>query len=96
MAQRRAVDFAARQKSRMRVNGRLRIEETVLGDEISQVEICLVKRAHRADVFPVTLKNERAHMSIFYRLRNDVLAKVNQLIVETFHEHVAVENIDTH
>ena len=65
LPQRRAINFAPRQKSRMRINRRFGIEEAVLWNEISQVEVRFIKRAHRSDVFPVTLENERVDMSIF-------------------------------
>src|SRR5205823_395090 len=76
LPQRRAIDFASRQKSRMRINRRLGIKEAVLRDEIGQVEVRFVKRAHRSDVFPVTLENERIHLSIFDSMRNDLFAEI--------------------
>ena len=65
LPQSRAIDFAAGQKPRMGINRRFGVEKTVLWDEIGQVEVRFIKRAHRSDVFPVTLENERVDMSIF-------------------------------
>ena len=96
LPQRRAIHLAAGQKSRMCVNRCFGVEETVFRNEIGQVEVRFIKRADRPDVFPVALEDERVHMSIFDRLRNDVFAEILEIVVETFNEHVAIENINAH
>ena len=91
-----AVDFAAWQKARMRINRRFRVEETVFRHKVRKIEIRFIKSADRSDIFPVTFKNERAHMSIFDRVRNDVFAKIDQIIFQAFDQDVAIENINAH
>src|SRR2546429_3112761 len=52
-----AIDFASRQKARMRVNRGLGLKETVFGHYIREIQIRLVESADCSDVFPITLKN---------------------------------------
>src|ERR1043166_4075893 len=61
------VDFASRQKARMRVDRRLRIKEAVLGHHVGEIQVRLIKGPDCSDVFPVTLKDKRADMPIFDR-----------------------------
>src|SRR5216117_656398 len=60
-----AVNFASRQKTRMRIDRRLGFEKTVFRHDVREIEIRLVKRANRSDVLPVTFKDKRADMPIF-------------------------------
>ena len=62
-----AVDLASRQKTRMRVDRRLGLEEAVFGHDVGEIEIRFVEGADRSDVFPVALKDKRADMPIFDR-----------------------------
>ena len=96
LPQRCAVDFAARQKTRMRIDRRVGLKETVFRHDIGQVEIRLVKRADRSDVFPVALEDERADVPILDRRRNDVFAEIDQIVLQTFDQHVAIENVNAH
>src|SRR5206468_8199089 len=57
LSQSGAVDFAAGQKTRMRINRRLRFEETVCRYEVGEIEIGLIKSADRSDVLPVAVEN---------------------------------------
>src|SRR6266436_2267324 len=66
LPERGSIDFAARQKEGMGVNRRLGIEETVFRHKIGQIEICLIKSPNRSDIFPISLVDKGAHMSIFY------------------------------
>src|SRR4029077_7687004 len=92
----RAVNFATRQKTRMRVDRRVRLEKAIFWDEVSEVQICLVKRANRSDVLPVALEDERADMPIFDRRRDNVISEIDQIVFQRFYQHIPVENINAH
>src|SRR5437588_1315600 len=80
----------------MRVNWGLGIEETVFRHEIGQIQICLIKSSDRSDVLPISLINKRAYMSIFNRVRNDVFSEIDQIVFQTFDEHLPVEDVNSH
>src|SRR5436309_15674932 len=80
----------------MRVNRRLGLEETVFRYDIGQVQIRLVKSANRSDVLPVSLINKRADMPVFDCVWDDVFSKINQIIFQTFNQHLAIEYINSH
>ena len=96
LTQSRPVDFAAGQKPRMRVNRRLGVKKTVFRNKVGQIEVRLVKRADGTDIFPIALENECTHMSILDRSRNDMFAEILQFIVQALHEHLPVENVNSH
>src|SRR6476620_12037518 len=96
LAQRCAVNFAARQKTRMRIDRRVGLKETIFWNYISQIEISLVKCADRSDVFPVTFEDKRADMPIFDRRWNNVFTEIEQITLQAFDEHLPVENINAH
>ena len=97
LAQGRAVDFAAGQETRVRVDRRIGFEETVGGNQVGEVEIGFVKRADRSDVLPVAVKNVGAARCAFLnRGRNDVLAEIDEIVVQTLDQHVAIEDVDAH
>ena len=51
----------------MRVDRSLGLEEAVLGHYIGEIQIRFVESTDCSDVFPITLKNERADMPVFDR-----------------------------
>src|SRR5205085_11096477 len=69
------VDFAARQKTRMRIDWRLRLEEAVFRHQVSEVQVRLVKSTNRSDVLPVTLEDKRADVPIFNCHRDNVFSE---------------------
>ncbi len=91
-----SVDFAAGQKARMGVDCGLWIKEAVFGSDIGKIEIRFVKSADCSDVFPVTFKNVGAHVPLLDRLWNDMLAEIGQVIIQAFHQHGAVEDVNSH
>src|SRR5262249_37135 len=96
LTQRCAIDFAARQETRMCVDWGLRLKEAVFWHHISEVQICLVECADRSDVFPITFEDKSADVPIFDRYRNDVFSEIEQIALQGFDEHVAVENVNAH
>src|SRR5207237_8015773 len=94
LPQRRAIDFAARQKPWVRVDRRGGVEETVLRQEIRQIEVGFVKSADRSDVLPISVKNESADISLLDRLRDDVLSKIDQIVLQALYQHVPTKNVN--
>src|SRR5213594_2944846 len=90
------VDFAPRQKTRMRIDRRLRLEEAVFRHDMSEIQIRLIKGADRSDVLPVTLEDECADMPIFDRHRDNVFPEIDQIVLQEFYEHISVEDINPH
>src|SRR5205809_3945509 len=72
LSQSGAINLAAGQKSRMRVDWRVWLEEAVLGHDIGEIEIGLIERANCSNVLPVTVEDICADMSILDRLRDHV------------------------
>src|SRR6266496_4214090 len=91
-----SVDFASRQKTRMRIDRRLRLKKAVFRHDVSEIQIRLVKGANRSDVLPVALEDERADMSIFDRHRDNVISEIGQVVLQRFYEHISVEDINPH
>src|SRR6266496_385360 len=96
LPQRGSIDFASRQKARMRVNRRFGVEETVFGHQIGEIQICLVKGPDCPNILPVTLENKRAHMPIFDRLWNDMFPEIEHVVLQTFDQHLPVEDVYSH
>ena len=80
----------------MRINWRFGVEETIFRHQIGQIQIRLVKSANRSDVFPVSLEDKRAHVSILDRLWNDVLPEIDQIIFQTFDQHLSIKDVNSH
>src|SRR5205823_11822870 len=83
-----AIDFASRQKARMRVNRRLGLKETVLGHYICEIQIGFVESADCSNVFPITLKNKCADMQVFDRLRDNMFSEIDKIVLLRLAEHV--------
>ena len=96
LAQGGAVDFAAGQKPRMGINRRIGFEETVGGNQVGEIEIGFVKGANRSDILPVAIENVGADVARLNCSRNDVLAKIKEIVVETLDQHVAIEDVNAH
>jgi len=96
LSQSRAVHFAAGQESRVGVDRSIGFKKAILGQDVGQVEIRFVKCPNRSDVFPVAVKDKRAHVLVLDRVRNDVPAKIDQIVIETPHEDFAIEQINAH
>src|SRR4029077_1837368 len=82
LAQRCAVNFAARQKTRMRIDRRVGLKETIFWNHISEIEISLVKCADCSDIFPVTFEDKRADVPIIDRCWNNVFAEIEQIALQ--------------
>ena len=80
----------------MRVDRRLRLEKTVLGDDVGQIKIRLIKGADGSNILPVTFKNKCAYVPVFDRLWNDMFAEIDQIILQTFDQHSPIKDIDSH
>ena len=80
----------------MRVNRRIRLKEAVVRNNISQIEIGLIKGPDRANVLPVPFKNVRADVPVFDRLRDNVFAEIDQIVRQALHQDLPVENVNAH
>src|SRR5262249_17312801 len=96
LAQRSAVNLAAWQKTRMRVDRRLGLKETVFWNHFRQIEVSLVECADCSDVFPIIVENKRADVPIVDRHRNNMFTEIEQIAFQGFDEHVAIEKINAH
>ena len=96
LAQGCAVNLAARQETRVRVNRCRGLEEAVFRKKIGQVQISLVKCPDRSDVFPVPVEKIPAHLPLLDCLGNDMLPEIDQIVLEAFHQNVAIENVNAH
>src|SRR5947207_87518 len=96
LAQGRAVDLAPREKPGMSVNRRVGFEKTVGWNQVGEIEIGFVKGANRSDIFPVAVENKGTDAMRLDRSRDDVLAKVEQVVVEALDQHVAIEDVNSH
>src|SRR6478609_5620628 len=96
LSQSGAVNCAAGQKTRMRINRRLGFKETVCRHKIGEIEIGFIKSADCSDVFPVAVENVSAHIARLNGGGNYVLAEIHQIVVKTIDQHVAIENVNAH
>ena len=80
----------------MGINRRIGFEETVGGNQVGEIEIGFVEGANGSDVLPVTIENVGADVARLNCSRNDVLAKIKEIVVETLDQHVAIEDVNAH
>src|SRR5207248_9843026 len=93
LAQGRAVDLAPRKKPGMSVNRRVRFEKTIGWNQVGEIEIGFVEGANRSDIFPVAVENIGPDIARLDRSRDDVLAKIEQIVVKTLDQYVAIEDL---
>ena len=96
LADRRAVDLAGGEETRVRVDGRGGVEEIELRHRVGELEIGVEEGADGADVLPVALVDVGVDAEFCEHVRDDVLAEIHEVIVERLHEHLAVENVNAH
>ena len=96
MIQLGAIDLRARQKARTAENRRGHVEEIEARQFVGDIEVGLEESANGADVLPVTLEHKREHPQILNRVRDDMLAKVGQGIVQQAADDFTVEDVDAH
>src|SRR5207302_10288933 len=94
--ERRAIDSAASEKTRMRVDRSGGVEGTVLRQEVRQIEVGFVKSADCSDVSPVTGKNESADIPPLDRSRDDVLSEIDQIVLKALHQNVPTKYVNAH
>lgn len=90
------VDFAPREKPRVRVNLAARIEEIVRRDQLTEVEIGLIERADGADIFPVSLEDVAVDMMLFNATGDNVFSEVVEFVIEDFFQDIPIEEVDAH
>src|SRR5262249_42857666 len=76
------VDFRAGQETRPAEDRSAHIKEIESRKFVGDVEVGLEKGADGADVFPITLENERVNAQVFNGLRDDVFAKIGQIVFQ--------------
>ena len=80
----------------MRVDRRLRLEKAILWNDIGEIEVCLIKSPDCSNIFTVTVENKCAYASVLDLLWNDMFAEVGQIILQTFDQHLPIEDVDSH
>src|SRR5205823_6982763 len=85
-----------RERTGMRVSRRVGVQKTVGWSQVGEMEIGFVKGANRSDICPVAVENKGTDAMRLDRSRDDVLAKVAQVVVEALDQHVAIEDVNSH
>ena len=92
----RTVNFRTRQEAWSAENRGAHIEKVEARQFTGQIQVCLEEGADGSYVFPITLKNIRVHPQFLDGLRNNVLAKVRQRILQQTKNHTPAEHINAH
>src|SRR5438309_2362379 len=87
----------AGQEAGARVNRRAGVKEVELRHDRSHIEVGVIERADRTDVFPIIIEEEGLHITLLNRGWNHLATEVLiPFILEHVAQHIELEEIDAH
>jgi hypothetical protein len=91
-----AIHLATRQKAHVRENGGRHVKERERRQRIGEGEVRIEEGTNRSDVLPIALVDVGADLTLFDRLRDDVLPEVHVIVIQRSAERLTAEHVNAH